>query len=181
MITKLSQDKFKYIVVKTGYTARLVRTCGFVHYKKVDDDAYIETTKLPKKCPGKYHNLYGCDRCNANNCNCLSTDVFFIYDNIRGDGLYAPKGFNINKHISTIKMLIDACREEINVGEDDDEDDSKEQMTGFVVFSKPDNRSYVQMLIDYEYCRIFGCVTCECMMVNNKPFALIYDVDSESG
>ena len=157
----LEQSDFKYVVVKTNYTARLTNTFNFVYYAKTNN-GYIETNEvlgnkkyIPKLC-------YTCGKENCGKCGISSPlDVLFIYDRVAGHGLYAKKNIDLEKYGADIELLIKSCGD------------------GFIVFdSKNTSTYYVDLLKQYNYCKIDGEYTiAKCLMLNNMPFAMIYEIN----
>lgn len=165
--TVLKNNDFKYVVVKSDYTARLANTFKFVLYDKTEN-GYIETDKVYKS--SHIYRLDECYTCGAGEeekCECPPIEhVLFIYDTIWGKGLYAAKNLDLDKYGSDIELLINTCED------------------GFIVFDNPTGNCYVNIVKEYEYCNMDAeFIVCNVLMHNSKPFALIYDVSGgcESG
>ena len=164
----LHNADFKYVVVKSDYTARLVNTFKFVLYKNTDN-SFIETDQGYDKSTRIYRidECYTCGAGQKEKCDCPPiVDVLFIYDKTWGKGFYAAPGLDIEKYINDIDLLINNCED------------------GFIVFHNTVDNCYVNIVKEYEYCHMMAeFVEAKVVMHNNQPFAMIYDVSSgcESG
>ena len=160
----LTHKDFKYIVIQSGYTARLVNTFGFVYYENVENN-YVPT-KTTHKVEKKYDPTFGdnCENCDNifAKCSCLPNPMaLFIYDNVWGQGLYSSKDFDTEMHKYAIEILTEECDE------------------GFIVFIDPEITC--QTLQNYDYCHWVGVIDTGIIVKDKKNFAMIYKIDSESG
>lgn len=147
-------EGFKYLVVKTGYTARLFNLLAALK-EKLKDEVYNDFCDCEANVPVG----------DKNSCSCQEDVVLFIEDSFWGMGVY---------EISEKKDEIDRIRSSL----------SKEEAfkEGIVVFRSHDignAMATIQSLMKVKYCNCFDFTTlCQMKVIDGEILAVEFGCES---
>lgn len=150
-LTKVTSEQVKYVIIKSGFTSRLVHRFGFVKCDIVDN-------KLKPFC-----DKHVCGECfEVRRQNDEDLDPLFIYDKLLGSGIYASPLLDFEKYESDIFKMIQFAGD------------------GIIVFENDKKEDFVQKTHSLEYYTCFSIFGTNFYFDNNEPFAIEYVINAES-